>query len=172
MLATLTLAALTAGLAIGGNGETNKKTFEYEVGLWGDLPYSDGQASSGVPNLIADMNDAQLEFTVHDGDLKAGNGTVGSTTPTVCSDALYVQGLAYLNALDGPAMFTPGDNDWTDCDRHAGLRPGNRTRGRAGSGSRRLHRQPSLLGNYGRRCVGCAERGNVQCVLDCVYGSF
>ena len=117
MLAALILAALTAGLAIGGNGETNKKTFEYEVGLWGDLPYSDGQASSGVPNLIADMNDAQLEFTVHDGDLKAGNGTVGSTTPTVCSDALYVQGLAYLNALDGPAMFTPGDNDWTDCDR-------------------------------------------------------
>jgi len=115
----LVVAALTAGYAVGGNGTSNKKTFEYAVGLWGDLPYSDVQAATGVPNLIADMNSSQLDFTVHDGDLKAGNGTPGSATPTLCSDALYVQGLAYLNALDGPAMFTPGDNDWTDCDRPA-----------------------------------------------------
>jgi hypothetical protein len=75
------------------------------------------QATTGVPNLIADMNNSNLEFTVHDGDLKAGNGTPGSVTPTTCSDALYAQGLGFLNSLNGPAMFTPGDNDWTDCDR-------------------------------------------------------
>ena len=28
----------------------------YAIGLWGDLPYSDEQATTGVPNLIADMN--------------------------------------------------------------------------------------------------------------------
>jgi hypothetical protein len=54
---------------------------------------------------------------VHDGDLKAGNATGGSVTPTTCSDALYTQALGYFNALRAPAMFTPGDNDWTDCDR-------------------------------------------------------
>jgi hypothetical protein len=32
---------------------------------------------------------------------------------------MYQQGLDYLNALRQPAMFTPGDNDWTDCDRPA-----------------------------------------------------
>src|SRR5215470_10446830 len=89
----------------------------YAIGLWGDLPYSDLQAQVGVPNLIADMNDANIEFTVHDGDLKAGNGTAGSVTPTTCTDALYEQGLGFLNALERPAMLTPGDNDWTDCDR-------------------------------------------------------
>jgi hypothetical protein len=52
----------------------------YAIGLWGDLPYSDLQATMGVPNLIADMNEQDLEFTVHDGDLKAGNGTPGSRT--------------------------------------------------------------------------------------------
>jgi hypothetical protein len=117
LLAAVIAAALAAGLAVGGNGETNKKTFEYAIGLWGDLPYSDVQATTGVPNLIADMNNSKLEFTAHDGDLKAGNGTAGSVTPTTCSDALYTQGLGYLNSLTGPAMFTPGDNDWTDCDR-------------------------------------------------------
>lgn len=89
----------------------------YAIGLWGDLPYSDVQALTGVPNLIADMNLQKLAFTVHDGDLKAGNGTAGSVTPTTCSDALYEQALGFFNALRAPAILTPGDNDWTDCDR-------------------------------------------------------
>jgi hypothetical protein len=89
----------------------------YAIGLWGDLPYSDVQAQVGVPKLIADMNSQELAFTVHDGDLKAGNGTPGSVTPTICSDALYIQALGFFNSLHAPAIFTPGDNDWTDCDR-------------------------------------------------------
>jgi hypothetical protein len=91
----------------------------YAIGLWGDLPYSDEQAIKGVPNLIADMNAQHLKFTVHDGDLKVGSGIPGSVTPTTCSDALYVQALGFFNALKAPAAFTPGDNDWTDCDRPA-----------------------------------------------------
>ncbi|PPD02478.1 MAG: hypothetical protein CTY29_12905 [Methylobacter sp.] len=80
------------------------------MGLWGDLPYSAAQETVGVPNLIADMNAQRLAFTVHDGDLKAG-----SNSP--CDDALYQRSLDYFNTLEAPAMFTPGDNDWTDCDR-------------------------------------------------------
>ena len=82
----------------------------YAIGLWGDLPYSVLQAEVGVPNLIADMNAQRLKFTVHDGDLKAG-----SNSP--CDDNLYYKALGFFNALRAPAMFTPGDNDWTDCDR-------------------------------------------------------
>jgi hypothetical protein len=95
----------------------DNKTFEYGVGLWGDLPYSDVQAQTGVPNLIADMNSQDVQFSVHDGDLKAGNGTPGSVTRTICSPALYDQALHFFNSLKAPAVFTPGDNDWTDCDR-------------------------------------------------------
>jgi len=91
----------------------------YAIGLWGDLPYSDVQALTGVPNLIADMNKHDLAFTAHDGDLKAGSGTAGSVAPSTCSDALYVQALGYFNSLRAAAIFTPGDNDWTDCDRPA-----------------------------------------------------
>src|SRR5215471_19143592 len=79
----------------------------YAIGLWGDLPYSDLQAQVGLPNLIADMNKQKLAFTIHDGDLKAGNGTVGSATPTTCSDALYQQALGYFNALNSAAILTP-----------------------------------------------------------------
>jgi hypothetical protein len=55
------------------------------------------------------MNAQKLAFTVHDGDLKAGSGA--------CPDSLYTDALARFNSLEAPAMFTPGDNDWTDCDR-------------------------------------------------------
>jgi hypothetical protein len=109
----------TAGIAVSGNGSTNNKTFEFTVGLWGDMPYSDVQAQVGVPNLIADMNNSDISFSIHDGDLKAGSGTAGSVTPTTCSDALYTQALDYFNSFQQPAFFTPGDNDWTDCDRPA-----------------------------------------------------
>jgi hypothetical protein len=62
------------------------------------------------------MNAQELAFTVHDGDLKAGKGTPGSVTPTTCSNDKYTQALTYFKLLKAPAAFTPGDNDWTDCD--------------------------------------------------------
>jgi len=112
---------LAAGFAVGGKERGDDKKFEYAIGLWGDVPYSDVQAQTGVPNLIADMNSQGIEFSVHDGDLKAGNQTVGSVTPTTSQNtvepSIYSQGLGYLDSLDKPAIFTPGDNDWTDCDR-------------------------------------------------------
>lgn len=118
---TTALPALLFALVLAGpamaDDDLDDDDGRYAIGLWGDLPYSDLQAKVGVPNLIADMNSQRLKFTVHDGDLKAGNATAGSVTPTNCADGLYGQALAYLNALKAPAMFTPGDNDWTDCDR-------------------------------------------------------
>jgi len=121
LLATLAAAAVAAGIAVAGQGNGNDKTFQYAIGLWGDLPYSDVQAQTGVPNLIADMNSQDIQFSVHDGDLKAGNSIPGSVTPTTCQNttqpSIYTQGLGYFNSLTKPAIFTPGDNDWTDCDR-------------------------------------------------------
>jgi hypothetical protein len=108
-LGTATMLALGAGIAVGSNGTTNKKTFEYAVGLWGDLPYSEAQQAK-IPSLIDDMNAQQLAFTVHDGDLKQGSGSP-------CDNALYQRALGWFNSFQSAAMFTTGDNDWTDCDR-------------------------------------------------------
>jgi hypothetical protein len=141
---------------------------DYAIGLWGDMPYSDVQAQVGVPNLIADMNRQDLQFTVHDGDLKGGNGTPGSVTPTTCVNETYTQALGFLNALRAPAILTPGDNDWTDCDR-----PSN---GGFSSLERLDHERDVFFGDnrsLGRRriqmivqtaplCLGLA--GNVPCV--------
>src|SRR5262245_45153261 len=113
----LAVTAVVVGIAAAGNGNGNDKTFQYAIGLWGDLPYSAVQEDPGIPNLIADMNDADIQFSVNDGDLKSGNGATGNPPSNNCDDALYVKALGWLNVLEKPAMFTPCDNDWTDCDR-------------------------------------------------------
>jgi hypothetical protein len=90
-LAALLAAALTAGFAManrhdgprgGGDGRGDSRHQAYAIGLWGDVPYSDTQATVGVPNLIADMNSQSLAFTAHDGDLKSGSTTSASCSST------------------------------------------------------------------------------------------
>ena len=82
-LAVVVCAAAAVGVVVGANGGRNDKTFEYPVRLWGDVPYSAPQEAV-IPNLLADMNNQELAFTVNDGDLKQGSGSP-------CDDALYVR---------------------------------------------------------------------------------
>jgi len=111
LAAAVSLSVLvTPGVGIANENDQGDEG--YSLGLWGDVPYSADQQNVGVPNLLADMNRSHLAFTVHDGDLKQGSGSL-------CDDALYVRSLGYLNSLHSPAMYTPGDNEWTDCDRPA-----------------------------------------------------
>ena len=117
LVAALMVAAVAAGIAVAEKDKGNDKNFEYAIALWGDLPYSAVQADPGVPNLIDDMNRSDIQFSVHDGNLKAGNGVTGNPPSSNCDDALYARALGWFNSLEKPAIFTPGDNDWTDCDR-------------------------------------------------------
>jgi len=54
-------------------------------------------------------SEPSIEFTVHIGDIKAGN--------TLCEDNVYLNNFAYFNSFENPVIFTPGDNEWTDCHR-------------------------------------------------------
>src|SRR5690348_5150315 len=114
LAAALAAAALTTAFAAAGGFDGrdggDDQGPSYAIGLWGDLPYSAVQETVGIPNLLADMNSQDLAFTAHDGDLKAGSGSP-------CDDALYARALGWFDSLRAPAVFTPGDNDWTDSDR-------------------------------------------------------
>jgi hypothetical protein len=112
LLAALLAAAATASFALAdqqaGHGRHGHSS-AYSIGLWGDMPYNADQQTVGVPNLIADMNRQHLAFIAHDGDLKNGSEK--------CTDDVYTRALGYFNSSKAPAMYTPGDNEWTDCDR-------------------------------------------------------
>jgi hypothetical protein len=82
----------------------------------GDVPYEPvaaGHQVYPVPQfeaVIADINaDYAVEFTIHIGDIKAGN--------TLCEPLVYSTIRHYFMAFANPLIFTPGDNEWTDCHR-------------------------------------------------------
>ena len=74
------------------------------------MPYSDYDASfDRYRTLISIINQRAPRFTVHLGDIKDGYNP--------CSDVALSAQLDLLNAIDGPVLYTPGDNEWTDCYR-------------------------------------------------------
>jgi hypothetical protein len=71
------------------------------------MPYG-AQGRAEYPNLLADVNGSDVQFSVFDGDLKAGGDGA-------CVDSLYTTAIANFDTLKRPLVWLPGDNDWTDC---------------------------------------------------------
>jgi hypothetical protein len=78
----------------------------FDFGLIGDTGYTSSQLEQ-FSGLRERMNDAGLAFTVHDGDIKAGS--------TSCSDSIYTANRDRFDAFEHPFIYTPGDNEWSDC---------------------------------------------------------
>jgi hypothetical protein len=88
-------------------GQTQWFTFA----LVGDLGYSP-EEEPWVDNVFADLNrDTSLAFVVHVGDLSAPRFG--------CLNELRARRLAQFRASAHPLVYTPGDNDWTDCHEPA-----------------------------------------------------
>ncbi len=76
----------------------------------GDMPY--GTAETAYPpyeQLISIINNLEPDFTIHIGDIKSGS--------TECSDQEFQSQLDFFNSFDSAVVYTPGDNEWTDCHR-------------------------------------------------------
>ena len=106
------LAAMTGAVAAsapgrGRPGQDRDRRFVF--GLWGDMPYARAGDGPKIPALIADMNAADLAFTAFDGDTKDGESP--------CSDDQYTAAIERFDQLEAPAVYVPGDNEWTDCHR-------------------------------------------------------
>jgi Esterase-like activity of phytase len=77
----------------------------------GDTPYGDEQEAA-FPRLVADVNDdPDVGAVVHLGDIKNGSST--------CDDERFQRLHDLFDTFDDPFLYTPGDNEWTDCHRPA-----------------------------------------------------
>ncbi len=81
----------------------------FQFGLIGDQGYTAEQEAK-LPNLMRALDREPLAFVVHDGDIKGGG-----TGITRCDDQLIRSRFDQLQALAHPVVYTPGDNEWTDC---------------------------------------------------------
>lgn len=75
----------------------------------GDMPYKVPDDIPKVDRLIAAVNKLKPAFTLHVGDIKGGS--------TPCSDAELQRALDQIQTFEGAVVYTPGDNEWTDCHR-------------------------------------------------------
>lgn len=80
-------------------------------GVFGDGPYGRTEYTR-FRNLLEDVNTAELRWLLHIGDI------LGSR----CTDAALDERLQVMNAIAHPVIYTPGDNEWTDC-HPGGFRP-------------------------------------------------
>lgn len=85
----------------------------------GDVPYSESETRL-LDVLLQQELDADTRFAVHVGDIKAGGAP--------CTDEAIAGIAALFSRLPVPLVYTPGDNDWTDCRRASagGHDPGER----------------------------------------------
>lgn len=109
-LAIAVLAGLTAlGAVADGNTSSLRSGSTATLAVIGDVPYTEAQVVA-FPSWISEMNaDPDVETAVHLGDIKSGS--------TVCSDAYFSTIAGFFATFADPLVFTPGDNEWTDCHR-------------------------------------------------------
>ena len=75
----------------------------------GDTPYGAAQVAD-LPNLVSAINaDPDVERVVHVGDIKNGS--------TRCDTSYFVEIEGRFASFSDPLVYTPGDNEWTDCHR-------------------------------------------------------
>lgn len=115
----VSLAALTAaaaalvGLAtapsVAAPGQDKPSSTSFAV--IGDVPYGDAQVAA-FPGWVDRIN-AQpgLDLVFHVGDIKNGS--------SLCTDAYNAMIRTQLDRFRMPLLYTPGDNEWTDCHRPA-----------------------------------------------------
>ena len=75
----------------------------------GDMPYKLPDDYARFEALIGEVNNLKPAFTIHVGDIKSGS--------TPCSDENFAKVKAEFGMFQGPLIYTPGDNEWTDCHR-------------------------------------------------------
>ena len=84
---------------------------DFTFAAFGDTPYTEDEESRFV-GMIAEINREPLAFALHVGDFKSG------WSP--CTDALFTQRRDWFALFHQPLIYTPGDNEWTDCHRALG----------------------------------------------------
>jgi hypothetical protein len=80
---------------------------QFDFALIGDMPYTDEASTNLFPNVIAEINRADVSFVVHDGDIKSG--------ASPCTDELFRGRFAQFQTFEHPLFYIFGDNEWQDC---------------------------------------------------------
>ena len=116
MRRTIGIAAVLVGLVAFSSRNAAQQTPDwgsgvapFAFGFIGDMPYG-AVREAPFARLVAEINrDNDVDFVMHAGDIKAGSER--------CDDSLIQHRFDLYQTFQRASVFTPGDNEWTDCHR-------------------------------------------------------
>ncbi|PRX50944.1 calcineurin-like phosphoesterase family protein [Prauserella shujinwangii] len=109
VLLPLTTLPLTTAPATAVPDGTSPSRAPLTLAVLGDTPYGAEQVED-FPNLVRAVNRAAgVRQVLHLGDIKNGG--------SVCDDAYFQRIAGDFERFLDPVLYTPGDNEWTDCHR-------------------------------------------------------
>lgn len=91
------------------DGDLGSDSEPFELAVIGDTPYGATQAANFFKLVDAINADTRIDAGVHVGDIKNGS--------TRCDDSYFTAIFDQLSRFTVPLLYTPGDNEWTDCHR-------------------------------------------------------
>ena len=81
----------------------------FAFAMIGDMPYG-APREPQFARVVAEINrDNDVDFVMHAGDIKAGSER--------CDDSLILHRFDLYQEFQRAFVYTPGDNEWTDCHR-------------------------------------------------------
>ena len=114
----------------------------------GDMPYDWPEDLTRFANLIDATNRLHPDFAVHVGDIKSGG--------TPCTEQAFQTVLDIFQNSEPPLIYTPGDNEWTDCARGTNAtRPGNASTSVVGDALTDSIVRNCLCAAPNRTCAAC-----------------
>lgn len=107
-LALTALVGVPAAHAAPAAAPGQQKAGHYSFAVIGDVPYGAAQVEA-FPGWVDDINAGDLQLVVHVGDIKSGS--------IECSTSYFEMIRTQFDRFEAPLVYTPGDNEWTDCHR-------------------------------------------------------
>ncbi len=105
--AALTLLLAAAGCGGGDSPSLEERPRGVALAVIGDVPYGSEQVAGFRRDIEALNADPDVTRVVHLGDIQEG--------PSRCTDRYLARIRRDFDAFEDPLIYTPGDNEWTDC---------------------------------------------------------
>jgi hypothetical protein len=117
----IALIAAVVGVDYSAVAENFRSNEKQTIAVFGDWPYTETLRTNSARLIDSINSDPEVGTVIHLGDIHAGGmpcTSAGILPPIPESNPGFNQQIYYLfQQFEKPFVYTPGDNEWTDCHR-------------------------------------------------------
>ena len=114
---------IAVGTAVAGDRDRDEfdAVRPLTIAVFGDWPYNQRLLDNAAPLINSVNADRDVSLVIHVGDIHSGSmpcTSAGILPPIPASAPGWNQGIYFqFQQFKAPLVYTPGDNEWTDCHK-------------------------------------------------------